>query len=217
MKTCSQCQQELPLEAFNVQSTGKLGRRADCKGCIKRFIRSKRGLVKEAHGQQRATAKRRGYAAPSYTEAELLAWAMLDPEFHEVFAAWEESGYLTNFKPSFDRKNDYISYTLDNLQIVTWSENNTKGKAWQIDGTNTKTSLAVDMLDLDSNFLKRFHSVSAAARQFKGIPSNITGAINNRVTVRIEPDGSERSYTKAVAYGHKWRYSTLPNLNLEIT
>lgn len=217
MKTCSQCNIALSLDCFDNQSTGKDGKRADCKVCRKRFIQSKYGLVKQCYSQQVAKAKKREYAAPNYSENALLDWANNSPEFHELYIAWQESGYKSNFKPSFDRVNDYISYTLDNLQVVTWTENNDKGKSAKLNGTNNKNNLAVDMLDLNGIFIKRFYSVSEAARNFGGIPSNIVGAINNRVSKKREANGNIRLITITTAYGHKWRYSSVPNNNSEIT
>lgn len=217
MKVCSQCNKTLPLDAFDLQKTGKQGRRADCKLCRKRFIRSQKGLIKECFSFQKAKSKKRGYTPPSYSEQELYEWALASPEFHLLYNDWVLSGYQSNFKPSFDRLNDRISYRLDNLQVITWNENNTKGIADQISGRNPKKNLAVDMLDLSGNFIQRFHSVSAAARHFSGIPSNIIGAINHRTSKKRNPDGSYRLITVTTAYGHKWRYSITPNNTSEIT
>ncbi len=139
-------------------------------------------------------------------------WASLS----SITSTWVDSGYQSNFKPSFDRLNDYVSYRLDNLQIINWSENNQKGYSSQKMGENTKKSKAVDMLDKDGNFLERFPSVRAAARRFNGISSNIIGAIQGRQVVRKNPDGTTRTYTVFTAYGHKWRYSATPNQNMEI-
>ena len=217
MKTCSQCNLYLPLESFDIQSTGKLGRRADCKECKRRFVRSKRGLIKQIYNQQKCKSKERGYQPPKYTEIELFNWANKNPEFHMLFEAWVESEYQSRFRPSCDRINDYITYALDNIQFTTWNENNQKGYADHSNGNNTKHNKAVDMLDMKGEFIKRFHSVSEAARQFNGIPSNIIGAITKRSTTRINPDGSTRTYTKNSAYGHLWRYALVPNDNSEIT
>lgn len=49
MKTCSVCKKNLPLDMFNKQSTGKQGVRADCKDCLKRFIRSKHGVINQMY------------------------------------------------------------------------------------------------------------------------------------------------------------------------
>ena len=217
MKTCSQCKQSLPLTSFDIQSTGKLGHRADCKICRKRFIRSIPGLVKEMFSIQKTKSKKRGYTLPTYIEKELFQWVVNQPHFQQLYDAWVISEYSSKLKPSCDRKNDYISYTLDNLQLVTWDENNARGYAANIDGSSTKKSVAVDMLSMSGEFIQRFHSISEAARQFNGIPSNITGAINHRVSQKKNPDGSIRTFTTQVAYGHTWRYSSVPNDNSEIT
>lgn len=217
MKTCSQCQLNLSLDAFDLQSTGRQGRRADCKDCRKRFTRSIPGLIKSLFSQQKQKSTRRGYAQPTYTEAQLLEWAEQQPQFHILYQHWVASDYLTDLRPSFDRINDYISYQLTNLQVMTWAENSRKGYDSQLNGSNTKKNHAVDMLDMEGNFVERFHSVSEAARKFDGIPGNITSAIIERLITRKNPDGSTRSYTVTNAYGHKWRYSTQPNLNKELT
>ena len=217
MKTCSTCKKELSLDLFDKQTTGKQGRRADCKECKKRFTRSKRGIAKSIYATQVASAKRRKYLPPTYSEDDLYQWLKALPNFHEIFEGWVDSGYLTRFRPSVDRKDDYISYTLDNIELVTWNENNQKGYSSKITGDNNKKNLAVDMLDMDGKFLERFYSVSEAARRFNGVPSNIVGAINNRVSTRKLPDGTTRKSISTQAYGHKWRYSMCPNSNQEMT
>lgn len=215
MKTCSQCSETLELDRFDIQSTGKLGRRADCKDCRKRFTRSVPGLIKAIYSFQVRKSKLREYTSPNYSEAELLHWAEAQPLFHQLYTQWVAADYVTDLKPSFDRSNDYVSYRLDNLQVMTWAQNNQKNYASQLNGTNTKKNHAVDMLDMEGNFVERFHSVSDAARKFNGIPGNITSAILQRVIQRKQPNGSTRSYTVTNAYGHRWRYSTQPNLNKE--
>ena len=215
MKSCSQCQQTLPLDAFDVQSTGRQGRRADCKDCRKRFIRSVPGLVKTMYGNQKSSSNKQGHLPPQYTEAELLVWVQSRPKFQSMYDAWVTSDYLSDLKPSVDRINDYKPYSLDNIQLTTWEQNNKRGRSDVKNGINNKPNLAVDMLDMEGNFLERFHSVSDAARRFDGIPTNIIGAINQRTITRKKADGSTRTYSVTTAYGHRWRYSHQPNLNKE--
>lgn len=215
MKICSQCSMNLPLENFDIQSTGKLGRRADCKECRKRFTRTPFGLCKEIYAAQKVKSKRRKYSPPTYTEEELFVWINSQTNFIRLFNEWVNSGYQTNLRPSVDRIDDYKSYQLSNIRLITWKENNENNYASQIQGLNTKKSIAVDMLDESGMFIKRFHSVSDAAREFNGIPSNIIGAINNRVSRKKLKDGSYRTWTISMAYGYKWRYSTQPNINTE--
>jgi hypothetical protein len=215
MKTCSKCNQLLPLTAFAIQSTGKQGHRADCKNCVKRFIRSKEGLIKAIYVSQKRRSNLRGYKAPTYTEQELLNWVLQQTQFHTLYNVWVNSGYLSDNKPSIDRINDYKGYCLSNIQLTTWKENNLKGKVDKVKGINNKNNIAIDMLDLENNFIERFYSISEAARRFNGVPSNIIGAITGRTSTRVNPDGSTRICKSHKAYGHKWRYSIIPNENKE--
>lgn len=215
MKSCSQCQQILPLDAFDVQSTGRQGRRADCKECRKRFTRSVPGLAKALYANQKAKSIKRGHIPPRYTETELLNWIEAQPTFQHFYDAWVLSDYSSDLKPSVDRINDYKPYSLDNIQLTTWEQNNKRGRSDVKNGINNKPNLAVDMLDMEGNFLERFHSVSDAARRFDGIPTNIIGAINQRNITRKKADGSTRTYSVTTAYGYRWRYSHQPNLNKE--
>lgn len=217
MKYCPKCALTLPLDMFDAQATGKLGKRSDCKECRKKYVRTKQGVAKTLYTYQKSKSKMRGYALPSYSEAELFAWLMNQPKFHTLYDTWVASGYLTNLKPSVDRIDDYYSYTIPNIQVMTWGENSTKAYQDQMNGNNNKKSEAVDMLTLDGLFIERFYSVSAAARRFNGIPSNIIGVINKRTTRKKLADGSYRTWIPETAYGHKWRYSSTPNDNSEKT
>lgn len=187
-----------------------------CKSCRKQARYSKQGVVKTMYAAQKKKSKDRGYLPPNYTEATLYNWVVAQPVFHELYQSWVDSGYQSRFKPSCDRINDYISYRLDNLIIVTWNENNQKNYSNRIDGTNLKKNVAIDMLSLDGAFIQRFHSLSEAARYVKGRHANIWGAINHAKVKNKNKNGSVSLVTRTTAYGHKWRYSTIPNNNSEI-
>lgn len=59
--------------------------------------------------------------------ADLYEWALASPEFHELFAQWEESGYQMRLTPSLNRINSDRGYTLDNIEWLTHSENSRLG------------------------------------------------------------------------------------------
>ncbi|AUR82539.1 hypothetical protein NVP1152O_057 [Vibrio phage 1.152.O._10N.222.46.E1] len=40
-----------------------------------------------------------------------------------MYKAWEASGWDSNLRPSVDRKDDFATYSLDNIQLSTWAEN----------------------------------------------------------------------------------------------
>lgn len=206
MKTCSVCSTEKSLTDFDIQSTGRQGRRADCKDCRKRFVQTPEGLVGRIYRQQKAASQRRGHPAPAYTLEGLTKSMLASPKFLQLYKDWVASGYQKDKSPSVDRINDHLPYQKGNLQLMTFAENRTKGHDSCRDGV-FDTVRAVDMLSLDGVYIRSFISLSDAARHFKGIPGNIVGAITQRRGKRKNPDGSYRETVVLTAYGHKWRYS----------
>ena len=214
-KICSKCNKNKTLDSFAIQVTGKLGRRADCKICVKRFTRSQKGLIKSIYFQQKSKARKRNYQPPSYTELELFEWVTAQPQFNKLYTDWVNSNYATSLRPSIDRINDYISYTLSNIQLITHQENiNNFYRASQT-GINTKKSIAIDQLDLEGNFIKRFHSINAAANELNVGYANIANVCRGKPISKIE-NGKKRTWIPLKAYGFKWRYSIKPNINEEI-
>lgn len=205
MKVCSMCANQLPLSRFAIQATGKLGRRADCKECVKRFNRTPEGLVKQSYSQQKAKSKKRGHNPPAYTEGQLFAWYKSQPHAKPMYDRWVSSGFTTELKPSFDRMDDYQPYSLANIRLVTVKENVDRYYQDAIDGVNTKKAVPVDQCNLEGVFLQRHHSYKAAARAVNGLASNIRNVAEALPINRKEPDGSMRSWTPAKAYGFIWR------------
>lgn len=190
MKTCSVCKKNLPLDMFNKQSTGKQGVRADCKDCLKRFIRSKHGVINQMYSSSISRTKKKGFTPVSFTKEELEKWVYSNKEFHTLYDEWVLEDYPTALKPSLDRLDDYKGYSLDNIRIVTANTNVKRYYSDAINGINTKSAKPVEQYSLDGEYIKTFHSLSAAARSVNGIPSNINQVING---------------TYAQAYGYKWK------------
>ena len=190
MKTCSVCKKNLPLDMFNKQSTGKQGVRADCKDCLKRFIRSKHGVINQMYSSSISRTKKKGFTPVSFTKEELKKWVYSRKEFHTLYDKWVLEDYPTALKPSLDRLDDYKGYSLYNIRIVTANTNVKRYYSDAINGINTKSAKPVEQYSLDGEYIKTFHSLSAAARSVNGIPSNINQVING---------------TYAQAYGYKWK------------
>ena len=164
MKRCSICQEVKDLICFDIQSTGILGHRADCKECRKRFLRSERGLVKSLYANQKAKSRKRNHPPPSYTEDELFDWVTSQLNFKSMYSSWVSSGYLTDFKPSIDRVDDYKPYTLSNIALVTTKENIDRYYKDAKEGINVKSATAVNQYTFDGVFVASHHSYMAAAR-----------------------------------------------------
>jgi len=205
MKYCSICNQNLPLSAFDKQTTGAQGRRADCKDCRKRFDRSRSGLVKKLFQNQKRKSRLRGHPAPAYTESELSQWLWKQPNARHLYDKWVESNYETAHKPSVDRLDDNQPYTISNIRLVTWETNRRRYYTDAQNGINVKNCEAVDQYTLEGEFIQSFHSYSAAARAVNGYVSNIRSVALGLCINRQDPNGSWRSYVPQKHKGFIWK------------
>lgn len=214
---CPDCssQREIRQDSFKAVET------TCCRSCVnlrrptkpeeelfdwKSYYHSKVGKLAHLFQTQRVRCKEKGWDAPIYTQEELTEWGMSLPKFHDIFDAWVASDFQKSLSPSIDRLDDYKSYSLSNIRLVTWQENNDKGRYWQVIGLNTKNSIAVDQLTLNGRFIKRFHSVAAAGRALE-IDNTKIGQVCRGLPVKK----GNRMSTPKTAGGYMWRYSSVPN------
>ena len=168
-KRCRRCNIVKPVSDFGKRKRMKSGIHEWCKCCISETGSNRRktkdGLVVVIYLRQKRNAKHRKMDAPSYSKEELKEWMFSQNLFHELHKKWTESGYKRDFVPSVDRKNDYISYTIDNIQLMTWKDNSIKCARDRILGINNKKSRAVIQIDFNGNVMQDFYSMAEASRQ----------------------------------------------------
>lgn len=176
------------------------------------YYHSKLGKAAHIYQTQRLRCKTKGWPEPDYTREELIDWLLNSSTYHALFDAWEASGHQKHLAPSVDRLDDYKTYSLANTRIVTWQENNNRGRKDQVEGRNLKNCKAVDQLTLDGVFVQRFHSVSAAARFHQTDDSKI-GAVCRGLPVKK----GNKYVTPKTVKGFKWQYSAFPNREDNVT
>lgn len=159
---------------------------------VKKFYTTKKGVVTRAYGHQREKSKRRGYEMPKYTNKELRDWAFSQPIFHRLYEDWVSSNYKTSLKPSFDRINDYKTYSLDNIRITTVEQNCSRYYEDAKNGLNTKMGRVVLQTDLDGNFIKAYPSINIAAREMDVNHSSIASVCKG---------------INKTCKGYKWEYA----------
>lgn len=90
-----------------------------------------------------ANSKSRGHQSPKLSLKQFKLWITSQPRWDNIVANWVDSGFNTYLAPSVDRLNNDKSYTLNNIQLVTWVENmanNYKDSSHTIEIYNTQGS-----------------------------------------------------------------------------
>ncbi len=168
-KKCSQCEIVKLNNEFAKDRGKKDGLRCYCKDCgnvvTGKYKKSKIGMVAVVYSHQRRNSKHRDYAMPTYSLEELRAWCFSQKLFHELYDNWKSSGFEKDLTPSFDRIDDYSSYTLSNLQLMTWAENNQRAYNDKKAGINNKNNKSVIGRCMETGNKVEFYSQSEAGRK----------------------------------------------------
>ena len=126
MKTCTKCRESKPLETFPFKNQSKGTHTSVCKPCAVKATQARQktreGLIKKIFHNQQMTTKKMGRVPPAYTEQELLEWAM-SQGYEQMWQSWTNSGHDKWLSPSVDRIDNNQSYTLKNIQLLTWRQN----------------------------------------------------------------------------------------------
>lgn len=168
-KYCYKCKQERPKKGFY--------RRGLCKSCGRKMPKV---FITEAYMSQRTNCKTRDMPQPTYTREELQTWLITKTNFKELYLAWKRSGYDKYLKPSVDRINENESYSLDNIQLMTWKENKLKGEQSCKEGKRYHLVRSVCSFDLETEELvEQYYSLHEAYRQ-TGIRYNTIWSATNK-------------------------------------
>ena len=129
-KKCTCCRHFKAFSNYRKRTRGLFGLNSECKECeiIKNALykRTKNGVVTKLYSHQKGSSKSRCLPLPSYSKEEFKDWIFSQPLFHILYDSWSSSGYLKNLKPSIDRKDDSLTYSFSNIQLMSWEDNNNK-------------------------------------------------------------------------------------------
>ena len=193
MKKCSKCKIEKDISNFYKNKSKEDGLKAYCIPCVKEnvvnFNKTKRGVVFVIYSQQKPSSLRRNHPLPKYSFNELYEWCICQDIFHELYTKWVKGGYCKYLKPSIDRLDDYKGYSFDNIQLMTWGENDKKGHKDRFNGVNNKNAKRVFQYSKDNILIKEYCSLSQASRDNKISVGSISQVLNGR---------------REIACGYKW-------------
>lgn len=169
MKVCPKCNKEKDVNKFTVNKFTKDGLYYCCKDCInkksKKYSKTKIGVIIKIYSTQRSSSKNRQHLMPNYSLDEFKKWMYSQDKFDKLYLNWKLSWYNKMFKPSVDRLNDYKSYTMDNIQLVTWRENIEKHYFDRKNWINNKGSKAVIWINKITWKQIEFYSMKDAERK----------------------------------------------------
>ena len=118
--------------------------------------------------------KRRGHVL-SFTLAEFHARFLHDETFLKLHKAWVDNGYQSDDRPSFDRIDPDLEYTLDNIQVLTWKENSDKGRK-----ESARLTTSINVYDLKGKLLYSFDSFKEAAQTLNLSVGNIDSVLKGK-------------------------------------
>ncbi len=179
-------------------------RESICKKCsyIKnlKINRTKKGLLKRIYYEQRHSSKLRNHIMPSYSIEEFIETYIENITFNKLYYEWVKSEYDKWLKPSFDRKNDSLSYSFSNFNNwVTWKENKLKFEIAMRNGEiihKKNPQKKVAQYSFDGELIKIHTSINQASRSM--------GKKNNASYIKRVCDSKSK-----YAYGFKWKYYIL--------
>jgi len=185
MKICKTCNNLKNINLFFNCINNKHGKSMSCKECDTSkstiYKRTINGLIGKIYQSQKYASKNRFDNPPSYTREELIEWVVSQDCFEELYNNWIESDYDKMLIPSIDRIDDYKGYSFDNIQLITWKDNNKKGWLDRKNGINNKHNKAVLQYTLDGKFVKEYHSTMEAERNMNIAHENISKNCNLKI------------------------------------
>jgi hypothetical protein len=209
---CFTCKEKKVRARFSKDRSNKTGLQSSCKECkrisFENYRHTKEGLISIIYGHQRAYSKKRGHLMPGYTKQELTQWLINQPLFDKLYSEWKDSGFDRLLSPSCDRKDNDKGYSLANIKLMTFDEN--QGNAWKdtrlgklknkgLYNGGLKPVIKTDPITKNT---KEFRSASGASR-ITGISRGcITACCNNRM--KLSPNG--KLYMSKSAGGYTWAF-----------
>ncbi len=137
-----------------------------CRNTLSSFTKEQATIIKRLNSHCRYNARKRNMQLPFWSSsAELGQWLKTQPRWPILWEAYEQSGYDPNLAPSIDRLDNSKSYTEENIELVTWEENNRRGHEYTKECLNKYG--AVSVYYTTGEYIDTFVSISDAENQLQ--------------------------------------------------
>lgn len=203
MKKCRKCLEAKNNNEFLIEKRNKDNMGSYCKICRNllqhNYGKTKKGLIISIYTSQKQSSRNRKHTPPEYDLNELRDWALNQSIFHQLYENWVSSNYNKWMRPSCDRINSNLPYSLNNLKLMTWENNlNNNSIDIRLNKINNKGLLngghrRIIGINKKTNEKYEFISISEASRKLNINHSNISSVcLGNR----------------NMAGGYIWEYKT---------
>lgn len=176
-KKCNFCLEIKGINNFSKDVHSKDGYQNRCKLCsseiIKKYYKTINGLITNIYSHQRSNSKKYNREYPNYTLQEFKNWCIKQKKFNDVYLNWINSKYIEDKKPSIDRIDCNLPYTLNNIQVMTWFENRNKG--------HIERSKKINQYNMTGEFIQTYNSFMDIERKLKIDRSSLCNACNNKI------------------------------------
>lgn len=122
------------------------------------YRRTPKGVLTNLYSKMKDRNIKKGFGKLDFSLKDLHKKYLEDKEFLRIYQRWADGGYETKLKPSFDRMNPTLGYTIENIKVVPWFENRRKGD-WENSFIYTTP---VVMFDMNGNKIREFGSTKEA-------------------------------------------------------
>lgn len=184
MKECSVCHRILETSEFHFSKANKDNLQTKCKKCNseagKLYKRTFNGLMSEIYSGQKTSSVLRGFGEITILKKDVIEFCENNEEFMKMFKEWEKSNYYLDLRPTLDRIDNSIGYTIENIQPMTYRDNVNKEHKSRYNGSSNFIKNRVIQMDKEENEIEEFHSISEAARQTGGNQSHIGSCCNGK-------------------------------------
>ena len=143
---------------------------------VKKFYKTRRGLLQRIFYSQKRTAEKRSHVTIYYSRKAFEKFGMGSRLNHSLFNAWEDSGYNKDRKPSCDRIDPNKGYSMGNIQWMTHHDNQVKG----IEEHIKKLSIPICQRTLSGEFIRIWSSSREATRCTGVANGSISCCINGK-------------------------------------
>lgn len=167
-KICKRCNQEKPLDQFTKSAQNKDGHINECKPCkveyVREHYRTVLGRISYIYLGQLRSSKDRGHPPPAYSKKDLLNWVKTNG-IEALMNSWILSEYSKDLAPSVDRLNPDLPYSLRNIRLVPWRDNNDKAYEDRKSCRHiTRQNRKVRQRNMDGSVVAEYGSIANAAR-----------------------------------------------------